>query len=345
MRPTARPGLSLSGAGGLVKSFPVRLEEIAAPESLLQAWRRYSSGKRRRPAVALFALDAERRLLDLSEALLRGDYRPGPYRLLEIRDPKPRLIAVATVGDRVVHRAIYDALAACFNRSFIADSYACRRGRGSHRAVLRFLEFQHSYRCLLHLDIRRYFPTVDQEILLNLLASRLRDRRVTALLRTILASGDELYRRPRVAAFYPPAYRDNRPRGLPIGNLTSQWWGNLYLDGLDHFVKRELGIKGYLRYMDDLVCFAEEPARLRKCRRQIQEWLWESRRLRLNRRHGHVRSTELPQSYLGHRVTRQGYDLGSKAVRRFRRQLPGLIAGDERRLRRSLASWKGVMAF
>ncbi len=328
-----------------MKSFSVRLEVIAAPESLLCAWRRYSAGKRRRPAVARFALDAERRLLNLSEALFRGDYYPGPYRLLEIRDPKPRLIAVATVGDRVVHRAIHDALAPCFNRSFITDSYACRRGRGSHRAVLRFLEFQRRYRNLLHLDIQRYFPSVDHEILLGLLASRLRDRRITALLETILASGDELYRRPRVAAFYPAACTDDPPRGLPIGNLTSQWWGNLYLDGLDHFVKRELGIKGYLRYMDDLVCFADEAARLRECRWRIEEWLWENRRLRLNRRRGHVRSTELPQSYLGHRVTQQGYDLGSKAVRRFRRQLPGLITGDLERLRRSLASWKGAMAF
>ena len=328
-----------------MKSLPVRLEDIAAPESLLRAWRLYSSGKRRRPAVARFALDAERRLLDLSDALLAGRYRPSPYRLLAIRDPKSRLIAIATVGDRVVNRAAYDALAPDFDRSFIADTFACLSDRGSHRAVLRFLEFLRRYHSLVHLDVRCYFPSVDHGILLDLLARRLRDRRVTRLLETILASGEELYRRPEVRAFYPAGSQDGRPRGLPIGNLTSQWWGNLYLDGLDHFVKRELKVPGYLRYMDDLVCFDHEPARLRRARLQIADWLWDQRRLRLNTRRGHVRSTELPQTYLGFRITPRGHDLAAKAVRRFRRQLPDLAAGDLRRMRRTLASWRGAMAF
>ncbi len=143
----------------------------------------------------------------------------------------------------------------------------------------------------------------------------------------------------------PAAEPAERPRGLPIGNLTSQWWGNLYLDGLDQFAKRELKVRGYLRYMDDLVFFAGEPATLRRWRGEVRDWLWENRRLQLNVRKGHVRSAELPQSYLGYRVTRQGYDLGPKAVRRFRRRLSGLAAGDLRRMRRALASWRGAMSF
>ena len=330
-----------------MKSFPVRFEEIAAPERLLAAWRRYRSGKRRRPAVAWFGFDAERRLLRVAESLLGGTYRHGRYRLLEVRDPKPRLIAVATVGDRVVHRAVYDALAPHLNRSFIADTYACLPGRGSHRAVLRFLELLRRFPCLMHLDIRRYFPSADHQILLGLIAPRLRDRRIIALLETILASGLELYLRPEVAAFYEISPRElrERPRGLPIGNLTSQWWGNLYLDGLDQFVKRELKVRGYSRYMDDMVFFADEPATLRRWRGEVRDWLWEYRRLQLNVRKGHVRSSEFPQSYLGYRVTRQGHDLGPKAVRRFRRQLPGLAAGDLRRMRRALASWRGTISF
>lgn len=172
------------------------------------------------------------------------------------------------------------------------------------------------------------------------------DRRVTALLETILVSGDRLYRRPAMRTFYPPIEGgDHRPRGLPIGNLTSQWWGNLYLDGLDHFVKRELKVEGYLRYMDDLVLFADEPARLRRWRRDVEEWLWEHRRLRLNRRKAHVRSADQAHGYLGYRVTRSGFDLGPKAVRRFRRQLPGLLRGDLEPLHRTLASWNGAMRF
>lgn len=151
--------------------------------------------------------------------------------------------------------------------------------------------------------------------------------------------------KPRLIAFDPTEpYR--RPRGLPIGNLTSQWWGDLYLNDLDHFIKRVLGAHGYLRHMDDLVCFAEEPATLRAWRSEIRDWLWEKRRLRLNLRKGHVRPTALPHPYLGYRVTRQGFDVGCKAVRRFRRNLAELgIAGDPERLRRSLAAWCGAVGF
>lgn len=331
-----------------MKSSGVRLEAIAAPDALLAAWRAYRSGKRRRPAVARFEMRCEERLLTLSQAVLEGSYRHGPYRLLEIYDPKPRLIAVARVEDRVLHRSIYDRLAPRFNRSLIADTYACLPGRGSHRAVLRFLELQRRFGHLMHLDVERYFPSVDHELLLDLLAPRLRDRRVIDLLAAVLASGAELYRRPPVAGFYgfDRGELSERPRGLPIGNLTSQWWGNLYLDALDQFIKRVLGARGYLRYMDDLVCFADEPATLRAWRSEIRDWLWEKRCLRLNLRKGHVRPATLPHPYLGYRVTRQGIDVGPKALRRFRRKLGELAtAGDPERLRRSLAAWRGAVGF
>ena len=328
-----------------MRSFSTPLEAIGSPVALLAAWRSYRSGKRRRPAVAHFELRAEERLLRLSDALLSGRYRHGRYRLLPIRDPKPRMIAVASVTDRIVHRAIYDALAPSFNRSFITDTYACLPERGSHRAVLRFLELARRFRCVLHLDIERYFPSVDHRILLALLAPRLRDPQVLELLEKVLDSGRELYERPEMLDFYGPARRgQGRPRGLPIGNLTSQWWGNLYLSGLDHFVKRELKPAGYLRYMDDFVCFADEPETLRNWRSEIRAWLWEERRLRLKLTRGHVHSTSTSHNFLGYRVTRRGVDLGEKAIRRFRRRLAEVAAtGDHELLRRSLVAWRGAV--
>jgi len=297
--------------------------------------------------VAHFELDAERRLLDISEALLAGTWHHGPYRVLSIHDPKERRIAVASVGDRVVHRAVHDTLAPHFERSYIADSYACLPGRGSHRAVLRFLELQRRFPWLLHLDVERHFPSVDHEILLHLLARRLRDGRLVELLGEILRSGQQLYLRPAVAAFYGVDREEQlrRPRGLPIGNLTSQWWGNFYLDACDHFIKRQLKVPGYLRYMDDMVLFAPDRASLRSWRREVGDWLWEQRRLRLNLRKGHIRSAALSHTWLGYRITPQGYDLGPRAVRRFRQQLPALLAGNPERLRRSLAAWQGAMGF
>ncbi len=132
---------------------------------------------------------------------------------------------------------------------------------------------------------------------------------------------------------------------MPIGNLTSQWWGNLYLAGLDHFVKRQLKVSGYLRYMDDLVCFGDQRATLKRHRREVGAWLEEQRRLQLNERKGHIRSTELPQTYLGYRISRRGYDLGPRAVLRFRRHLRRLAFDDPSRVRRVLVAWKGATAF
>ena len=324
-----------------MRTFRVRLEAIASPSPLLTAWLAYRSGKRRRPAVAAFELDAERRLLEISERLLSGTWRPGSYTLLEIHDPKRRLIAVASVADRVVHRAVHDTLAPLFNRSFLASSYACLEGRGSHRAVWRFAERMRRHRHFVHLDIASYFPSVDHQILLNLLGPRLRDSRVVHLLERIVESGAPLYRDPRMRSIYP-APQDGRPCGLPIGNLTSQWWGNLYLDRLDHFIQRELKAD-LIRYMDDLVLFADDPSRLRRHRREVADWLHENRRLKLNPRKGHIRPTRLPYTYLGYRVSRTGWDLGPKALRRFRKQLRTLRGAEPEEVERRLAGWRGAM--
>lgn len=295
----------------------------------------------------MFELDAERRLLALSRELLAGQYRHAPYTVLEIRDPKPRLIAVATLRDRVLHRAVYDALAPSFERSFTTDTFACLSGRGSHRAVLRLLELLRRHHHVLHLDVARFFPSVNQETLLGLLVPRLRDPRVHVLIREILRSGRELYLRPDVAAFYGTdrEWLQQFPAGLPIGNVTSQWWGNLILSGLDHFVKRRLKIPGYVRYLDDMVLFADEPARLREAKAVIAAWLWTERRLWLNPRKGHVRAATLPHLFLGYRVTRAGVDLGPKAARRFRRAVREAAGGSELDLERRLVSWRGAAAF
>ena len=133
--------------------------------------------------------------------------------------------------------------------------------------------------------------TIDHDILLRLLTPPMRDQRMVGLITDILASGARLYARRDVRSFFGLAPRCSResPTGLPIGNLTSQWWGNLYLDGLDHFVKRNLKVKGYLRYMDDFVCFADTRGELRRILSQVLDWLWMERRLMLNPKKCHIR--------------------------------------------------------
>jgi RNA-directed DNA polymerase len=308
-----------------MKSTAISLEEIAAQQILLESWRRYRAGKRRRPAVAGFELRGECELPNLSAQILAGTYRPRPFRLLRIADPKPRLIAVCAVRDRIVQRSTFDRIGPFFEKSAIADSFACRPGRGTHRALLRFLEFQRRHEFLLHLDIKRYFASIDHEILSALLAPKIRDPRVRQLFETILTSSAELYRRPEVIEFFG-LEPSSRSRGLAIGSLTSQWWGNLYLDGFDHFVKRQLKIAGYLRYMDDFVLFGRSRSELEQAREQVRAWLGENRLLRLNEKRGHIHACTEPHLFLGRRVSRAGWDLGRKAKLRCRRKLKGHLA-------------------
>lgn len=197
----------------------------------------------------------------------------------------------------------------------------------------------------MHLDSHRYFPSVDHACLLELLEPRIRDTRILELLREILDSGWRLYSRPKVRHFFglEPLVADTRRHGLPIGNLTSQWWGNLYLSGLDQFAKRTLKARGYLRYMDDLALFADNRVTLKRWRMEIIDWLGGERWLALNRYKAHIRPTRLPVTVLGYRVTPAGYDLGAKAMGRFRERLqPRALEGSEA-FERSLVSWRGTV--
>ncbi|MEM6454190.1 MAG: RNA-directed DNA polymerase [Acidobacteriota bacterium] len=328
-----------------MRRIATSFDAVASPEALLRAWRAYASGKRRRPAVARFAVDAERRVLDLADALATDRYRPASPRLLPIRDPKPRLIAVAPVGDRVVQRALYDALAPAFHRSLTDDTFACLPGRGSHRALLRFLDGMRRHDHVLHLDIARYFASIDHAVLRDVLTARLRDARIVRLIDRHLEAADAFHRRAEVRALQDAPPAPGRPCGLPIGHLTSQWWANVYLSDFDHHAKRVLRVPRYIRYMDDLVLFGDERTTLRGWRREAADWLAAHRRLALNPRKGHIRSTRRAQPYLGYRVTRGGFDLGPKAARRFAKRLPALLAGDVETLERVLEAWFATTMF
>jgi retron-type reverse transcriptase len=300
-----------------MKTYPVRLEEIASWESLRDAWRSYRSGKRRRPDVAEFEINADRRLLALSRSLLDGRYRHGSYQLKHIVDPKPRLIAVANVRDRVVHAALYGALGPLYESRYIMDTFACLKGRGTHRAILRFQGLQRRYPYFVPLDIRQYFPSIAHEILDNLVVRHLREERIHELIRNLLATGRRLYQRADVRAFY--RISDSAvPRGLPIGNLTSQWWGNLYLDGLDHFVKRNLKVPGYLRYLDDFVLFGDRRRDLRRWSDDIQCWLKSNRALTLKSSQCSVLETRWPYEFLGYVISPSSIRPGAASLKRFK---------------------------
>ncbi|MCP4358204.1 MAG: RNA-dependent DNA polymerase [Chloroflexi bacterium] len=236
-------------------------------DNLLLAYRLASKGKRGKPDVAAFEHHLEDNLWQLAQELQQQTYRPGAYHSFFIHDPKRRLISAAPFRDRVVHHALCNLIEPPFERSFIADSYANRLGKGTHAARIRCQQFARRFRYVLPCDARQFFPSVDHAILRRLLARKIDDGRLLWMIELILDGGKAVLKAEYEMVYFPEddLFAVNRPRGLPIGNLTSQFWANVYLNPFDHFVKRQLGCQGYVRYVDDFLLFADEKETL---------WAW-----------------------------------------------------------------------
>lgn len=296
--------------------------------------------------MARFSLDADRHVCALHRELRAGQYSPGPYRLRVICDPKTRLIAAAPIRDRVVHQSIIFELAPHYEQSFLPQSYAWGQGRGPQRALLSFLRQTRLYRYRLSLDIRRYFPSIVHNILLGLLAHRLHDQQTLALLEKVVRSGGAVYQ-TAVAAQVLGLDAELLPLGcgVPIGSYVSQWSGALYLDGLDHFVKRALKVPGYLRYMDDFSLFSDDRQQLLAARTEITAWLLRERGLTLGRKRWEVFDTREPTRFVGYRVSPAGVLPGRKVKRRLKKRLRLAAEHGTDSLARSIASYRGDFLF
>jgi len=302
--------------------------QVVAFDNLLLAFRKARRGKRRRPPVAAFELNLEKELLTLQRELAAGDYWPGEYRLFTIYERKPRLIAAAPFRDRVVHHALLNIIEPPLDRRFIFDSYACRAGKGTHAAVARYQAWARRYSYALKMDIARYFPSIDHGLLKEKLRHCLKDRQVLALLDRIIDCGppapddaDLLYF-PGDDLFTPV----ERRAGIPIGNLTSQFLANLYLDGFDHWLKETLGAKAYLRYVDDMVILGDDKPRLHELRLQVAEKLGRER-LRLHPRKAHIVPVDCGLDLLGYTVFQDRRRLRNDNGWRFVRKLRGFAKG------------------
>jgi len=250
-----------------VKTYRNLYAQVHAWENLELAYRRARKGKRAREPAATFEFDRERNLTGLQEELQHKTYNPGPYHSFLIHEPKRRLISAAPFRDRVVHHALCNVIEPIFEARFIHDSYANRVGKGTHRALDRCTYFARRYRYALPCDVRQFFPSIDHATLRRILARYLADPDVMWLVDSILDSGVGVLSGEYDMAWFPgdDLLAAARPRGLPIGNLTSQFWANCYLDTFDQFVKRELKCPAYVRYVDDMLFFADDKRRL---------WTW-----------------------------------------------------------------------
>ncbi|MFK7843961.1 MAG: reverse transcriptase domain-containing protein, partial [Rhodothermales bacterium] len=223
--------------------------------NLLLAYQKAAKGKRGHLNVARFEFHLEKNLLLLQEKLITKLYTPATYVNFYIHEPKRRLISAAPFPDRVVHHALCNVIEPLFERSFIFDSYANRRGKGTHRARTRTQQFARQYRYFLHLDIQKFFPTIDHLTLKQALCKKVKDQQIVRLIELILSSG---------AQIHSVCHPNKRPKGLPIGNLTSQFWANVYMNPLDHYIKRTLRCTAYLRYVDDFVLFSNSKRTLHR---------------------------------------------------------------------------------
>lgn len=298
-------------------------EEITSFANLWHAAREARRSKRFRDYALAFHGDEERELLRLRDELRSRTYRPGPYRTFTILDPKKRLISAAPYRDRVVHHALVRVLEPIFERSFISDSYACRQGKGNHAAMLRAHRFLRASQYALKCDIRKFFPSTDHEILKREIARKIKCEGALWLVRAILDGSNA--QEPVIDYFegddlFTPF---ERRRGLPIGNLTSQFFGNIYLSGFDHFVKERLGCRRYVRYVDDWLVFDDSKDRLRDVRMRMAEHL-EALRLRLHPDKTVIAPARHGVNFLGFRLHPTHRTLTSQTRTRQRRRLKAL---------------------
>jgi retron-type reverse transcriptase len=283
--------------------------------ALYRAWERARRGKRLRGDVLAFSAEVGENLLQLQDELRGLTWRPGEYRERMVYEPKPRTIHVAPFRDRIVHQTLCATIAPLFEETFIHDSYACRVGKGSHAAVDRLTRFlrQHNSAYVLKGDLRKYFDSIPHGLIMRELEWRIADGAVLELLRRVLGSytGD----------FDGPA--GFGPRGVPIGNLTSQWFANIVGNCLDQHAKHELRCKRYIRYMDDFLLLSDSKEELRLWLGEIQRLL-DNLGLVLNPT-TRILNTAVGVPFLGYRVWPH-----------HRRVLRANLVAGRRRMRRQL---------
>jgi len=306
-------------------------DRVVSPDNLWLAYCDARRHKSRRPDVAYFTLHAETLLHELSAALREERWQPGGCKCLVIREPKRRLISAASFSDRVVHHAVHRHLAPVLLRRHMPDSFACIEGRGTHHAILAFQEGLRRHPWLIRLDVRRFFLEISWDHILNIVTRSVHDPPMMRLLNAILESGRGLYHDAELLEFLglKDAYQPEPRKGLPIGNLTSQLFPNVYLDGVDHLIKRNLKIPTYVRYMDDLVLFGPKASTLSIWAKQVRDWLLSERNLPTRMPGEGPQRTSGHHRFLGYTVSREQRRVSRDTLRRLRGRLKTTIRADD----------------
>ena len=281
-------------------------ERIVSMDNLRLAYHKARRGKSRMHNVRRFEQDVEGNLQRIRQALVEGSFTTSEYQVKPIFVPKPRQIFVLPFApDRIVQHALMNVLEPIWNALFIHDSYACRKGYGPHAGSRRAMEWVRRYRYCLKADVRKFYPSIDHDILMAIVRSKIKCPDTLELLRDIIYS-------------YPGG------KNVPIGNYTSQWLGNLYLNELDQWLTHTHRVKAYLRYCDDFCLFADNKTYLQTMKQQIGEFL--SQRLRLSYSAAEVFPVNQGVDFLGYRHFPTHILVRKSTARRMQRRLKKLPA-------------------
>jgi len=311
-----------------MKTYKHLYRQVCNFENLLIAYYKARKGKRGKTQVAGFERDYEEQLFTLQNELRAKTYQPGEYASFHVHEPKKRLISAAPFRDRVVHHALCNVIAPIWEPRFIDTSYANRIGKGTHRALAKTTEYARKYRWFLQCDVKQFFPSIDHAILRAELARLISDKDVLWLCDKILESGVGVLSEQYDMAYFPndDIFAANRPRGLPIGNLTSQFLANVYLNSFDQFVKRELRCEAYVRYVDDFLLFGDDLEKLYQWREVIFQKM-ASLRLTLHEESALVFATQSGVPFLGFRNFPNHRRVKSRKIIAFRHRLKKTLAG------------------
>ncbi|MBR0064145.1 MAG: hypothetical protein IJQ06_00945 [Paludibacteraceae bacterium] len=276
-------------------------EQIADMDNLRLAFFKAQRGKRAKKEVEAYRKELDTNLLQLRAELIEGKVNVGNYHLFKIYDPKERTVCAAAFRERVLHHALMNVCAPIFERHFIETTYANRTNKGTYKALDTAFKAVNKYAYVAKLDVRKYFDHIDHTILTALLGRLFKDQRLLHVLQQIIQS-----------------YHVELGKGVPIGNLTSQYFANYYLSPIDHYAKEELSIPIYVRYMDDILMFHNDYERLKEKVVAYQQAA--ETRLLLTLKPPVIQKTEIPVSFLGYRLSKHKIGLTQRSKKRFKQK-------------------------
>jgi len=328
-----------------MKSYKNLWSKLCSYDNLEKAYKKARMHKTFRSYVMDFEKNLENNLLSLSSELASNHYKPKPLKAFIVRDPKTRKICKSEFRDRVVHHAICNILEPIFDRIFIYDSYANRLNKGTLNALERFDFFKRkigrndTLPCyVLKADIRKYFENIDHNILLNMVKRKINDTNVLHLINVILAN-------------YATEGGGRTEKGMPLGNLTSQFFANVYLNELDYFVKHNLKIKYYIRYVDDFIILHNNKNVLGKFKFQINDFLKNKLKIELHPDKSKIINLDKGINFLGFRVFYSHRLLRKTNLKIFKRKLEGFKASFSNnemnydRIYESIQGWNAYARF